>query len=83
MSLPRRDLTASSLGRMINHRPLLPQSDQARRRRAHTEVRWVEMFPGEPFSLQQTEKVTDFTSTFTYDIMSASHRQKVFYYQVT
>ena len=79
----RQDLQRTLLARIINHRPLGPYSAKARELRARTKEKWVEMFPEEPFDLQPTSAgQTEFTSSFTYDILQASHRQKVFYYQV-
>ena len=79
----RQDLQRTRLARIINHRPLGPHSAKARELRARTKEKWVEMFPEEPFDLQPTSAgQTEFTSSFTYDILQASHRQKVFYYQV-
>ena len=81
----RQDLLTTSLGRTINHQPRDPQSTEARVRRKRTSEKWAELFPGEPFDSQTGEDVvqTDFTSSFTYDMVEASSRQKVFYYQVS
>ena len=79
----RKDLEDSALGRMINHRPHDPQSTEAGHLRAVTEAKWRELFPGEPFTVDTPqEKVTIFASSFSYDILKASSRQAVFYYQV-
>ena len=77
-----RDLQATSLGRIINHRPLQPLGSQATDMRRKTKEKWLELFPGEPFDIQTAAGQTEFTSSFTYDILQASSRQRVFYYQV-
>lgn len=81
----REDLLASSLGRIINHQPRDPQTSQARDVRERTSEKWTQLFPGEPFHPQSAADVdqTDFSSSFTYDIVNASSRQTVFFYQVS
>ena len=81
----RQDLLTTSLGRIINHQPRDPQSTGARDIRQRTSEKWAELFPGESFHSQTGEDVdqSDFTSSFTYDMVEASSRQKVFYYQVS
>ena len=83
----RQDLLATSLGRIINHQPRDPQSTAAREIRQRTSEKWSELFPGESFHSQSGADVdqthSDFSSSFTYDIVKASGRQKVFYYQVS
>ena len=83
----REDLLASRLGRIINHQPRDPQSSQAGDLRQSTREKWLQLFPGEPFTSQSgaagAVDQTGFSSSFTYDILKASSRQKVFYYQVS
>ena len=79
-----RDLLGSPLQRIINHRPLDVLGEEAAKKRAKTAAKWGEAFPGVSFEpdLQTLTLNDDFKSPFSYDIISASARQKVFYYQV-
>jgi len=79
-----RDLLGSRLQRIINHRPLDVLGEEAAKKRAKTAAKWGEAFPGVSFEpdLQTLTLNDDFKSPFSYDIISASARQKVFYYQV-
>ena len=58
--------------------------EEAATKRAKTAAKWGEAFPGVSFEpdLQTLTLNDDFKSPFSYDIISASARQKVFYYQV-
>ena len=81
----RKDLLATSLGRIINHKPRDPQSTGARHIRQRTCEKWQQLFPGESFHSPTGADVdqTDFSSSFTYNLVEASGRQNVFYYQVS
>ena len=80
-----RDLQESPLGRIINHRPADILGEAAIRKRKQTAAKWSNLFPEEPFEKDLEtiiEDKTEFKSPFSYDILSASARQKIFYYQV-
>ena len=80
-----RDLTKSPLGRIINHKPADILGETAIRKRKQTAAKWSNLFPEEPFEKDLETIIEDkneFKSPFSYDILSASARQKIFYYQV-
>ena len=80
-----QDLTESPLGRIINHKPADLLGEAAIRKRKQTAAKWSNLFPGEPFEIDLETIIVDeneFKSPFSYDILSASARQKIFYYQV-
>ena len=80
----QHDLLQSPLGRIINHEPCNPGSVKAKTKRARTASAWRKLYPDEPFEIDvlATEHGSEFSSSFTYDIVTASSRQKVFFYQV-
>ena len=80
-----RDLQESPLGRIINHKPADILGKEATRKRKQTAAKWSNLFPEEPFEKELKTMIEDkneFKSSFSYDILSASARQKIFYYQV-
>ena len=80
-----RDLAESPLGRIINHKPADILGETAIRKRKQTAAKWSNLFPEEPFEKDLETIIADkneFKSPFSYDILSASARQKIFYYQV-
>ena len=80
-----RDLQESPLGRIINHKPADILGEAAIRKRKQTAAKWSNLFPEEPFEKELKTMIEDkneFKSSFSYDILSASARQKIFYYQV-
>ena len=80
-----QDLSQSPLGRIINHQPINPQSQEAIGKRKQTAFKWIETFPDIPFELSLTEENSfhgEFSSKLSYNIIAASERQKVFFYQV-
>ena len=52
---------------------------------ANARTLWEQLFPKEPFevNIQSPPRVQEYTSKIQYDIISASARQQVFYYQVS
>ena len=80
-----QDLSESPLRRIINHQPINPQSKEAIGKRKQTAIKWIETFPEIPFELSLTDENSfddEFSSKLTYNIVAASERQKVFFYQV-
>ena len=80
-----QDLSESPLRRIINHQPINPQSKEAIGKRKQTAIKWIETFPDIPFELSLTDENSfddEFSSKLTYNIVAASERQKVFFYQV-
>ena len=69
------------LGRIIDHELKTPE-ELAEKMKA-TEKVWNDQFPDEPFKPKQNTKDSeDFKSSFSYDIVAASKRQQMFFYQV-
>ena len=80
-----QDLTKSPLRRIINHKPAELFGEAAIRKRKQTSAKWSNLFPEEPFEKDLETIIEDkneFKSPFSYDILSAAARQKIFYYQV-
>jgi len=78
------DLCSSPLKRIINHQPVNPLSREAVDKRKKTAFQWELLFPGVPFDLDLDIKYEEnHVSKFWYDIISASSRQKSFFYQVS
>ena len=78
------DLLNTPLQRIINHQPLDPLSQEAKNKRNKTASVWRQLYPDEPFNIDVSAPTShsEYSSSFTYDIITASSRQKVFYYQV-
>ena len=52
-------------------------------KRSKTALLWQKWFPDEPFDREPSnEEFPDFTTSLSYDIVQASRRQQVFFYQV-
>ena len=70
------------LGRLIDHE--LRTLDELAERMEKTEKLWNKHFPEEPYTpnARKAKALEDFTSSFLYDIASASTRQQMFFYQV-
>ena len=79
------DLTESSLRRIINHKPEDLLGESAISKRKKTAAKWSNLFPEVPFEIDLKTIIpeeNEFKSPISYDILSASARQKIFYYQV-
>ena len=80
----RLDLSESPLKRIINHQPKDPLSQVAINKRKQTAIKWSQLYPDVPFDidLNNIVQTEEFVSSFSYNIVEASSRQKLFYYQV-
>ena len=79
------DLTESSLRRIINHTPEDLLGESAISKRKKTAAKWSNLFPEVPFEIDLKTIIpeeNEFKSPISDDILSASARQKIFYYQV-
>ena len=76
-----QDMKQSALARIPSFN-LKPDKNKQRKRRAKNF--WEELFPDEPYEAKADPRPEIFPpSDFSYDIVAAAERQKVFFYQVS
>ena len=76
-----QDMKQSALARIPSFN-LKPDKNKQRKRRAKNF--WEELFPDEPYEAKAGQRPEIFPpSDFSYDIVAAAERQKVFFYQVS
>ena len=77
------DLSQSILNRIIDHQPKDLLCEDAKHKRMRSRIKWEELYPEVPFDLDlNTICEENFSSSFSYDIITASSRQQSFFYQV-